>query len=197
MSVHASERGSTTRAQLIQAAVQLIPELGWGAVTTRKVAARAGVHPGVVHYHFASVADLLTQAVVGFTEEALAGSLAVLESAQDLDAGLDDLLATLDRYAMGRPAALLLTESFLAATRDEALRLRLRELLTDFRRQVARWLRRHGSDDDVDARATVLTAALDGLLLHKAIDPDMRTETLRDSLRQLVASRAPRGGDIG
>jgi AcrR family transcriptional regulator len=197
MSVHASERGSTTRAQLIQAAVQLIPELGWGAVTTRKVAARAGVHPGVVHYHFASVADLLTQAVVGFTEEALAGSLAVLESAQDLDAGLDDLLATLDRYAMGRPAAFLLTESFLAATRDEALRLRLRELLTDFRRQVARWLRRHGSDDDVDARATVLTAALDGLLLHKAIDPDMRTETLRDSLRQLVASRTPRGGDIG
>jgi len=43
----------------MDAAAELIAERGWGAVTTRMVAERAGLRPGLVHYHFDSVTDLL------------------------------------------------------------------------------------------------------------------------------------------
>src|SRR5688572_20176747 len=54
--------GQGTRDRLLDAAVQLITEVGRGAVTTRKIADRAGVPFGVVHYHFSSVPDLLIDA---------------------------------------------------------------------------------------------------------------------------------------
>lgn len=190
MAASAFQRGETTRERLVVAAIQLIPELGWGAVTTRKVAACAGVRPGVVHYHFASVSDLLIEAAVQFSCDALAEPMATLEAAPDVASGLDRLLATLESYADDDRAALLLTESFLAATRHERLRVRLSELLTGFRADVAAWLRRHGTDADADAIAVLLAATLDGLFLHRAVDPALRTEDLRAPLRRLVTQTA-------
>jgi AcrR family transcriptional regulator len=59
--VTAVEQGQLTRARLMDAAAELIAERGWGAVTTLIVAERAGLRPGLVHYHyhFDSVTDLL------------------------------------------------------------------------------------------------------------------------------------------
>ena len=42
----AAEQGQLTRARLMDAAAELIAERGWGAVTTRIVAERAGLRPG-------------------------------------------------------------------------------------------------------------------------------------------------------
>ena len=44
---------------LLNAAQQLMIEEGYAAVTTRRVAARAGLKPQLVHYYFASMDDLL------------------------------------------------------------------------------------------------------------------------------------------
>ncbi len=41
-----------TRERLLVAAAELIGELGWGGVTTRGVAERAGLPHGAVSYHF-------------------------------------------------------------------------------------------------------------------------------------------------
>lgn len=182
----AAQRGVATRERLIHAAVQLIPELGWGAVTTRKVAARAGVQPGVVHYHFASVTDLLIDAAIQFSREALAAPMAVLDAAPDLASGLDRLLAAVDDLATDNGTARLLTESVLAATREERLRTQLRDLLADVRADFATWLRRHGHDTDVDATAAVLAATLDGLLLHRAVDIAPAAEAARGPLLRLL-----------
>jgi AcrR family transcriptional regulator len=38
---------------LLQAAAELIAEVGWGRVSSRMVAERAGVNNALVHYHFA------------------------------------------------------------------------------------------------------------------------------------------------
>src|SRR5688572_33311185 len=45
-------RSASTREQLMAAAAELIAELGWGRVTTRAVAERAGLPHGPVSYHF-------------------------------------------------------------------------------------------------------------------------------------------------
>jgi len=190
-----AERGLTTRRRLLQAATELIPELGWGAVTTRKVAARAGVRPGVVHYHFSSVSELLVEAAMQFCRDALAAPMAALHAAPDLATGLEQLLAAVDAIGADDDTALLITESTLAATRDEHLRTQLSTVLTGFRAQVAAWLRRHGNDDDSDATATVLAATLDGLLLHRAIDPALAVDAVRGPLRRLAGTTSVTSGE--
>ncbi|MCX7864163.1 MAG: TetR/AcrR family transcriptional regulator [Novosphingobium sp.] len=50
---------SATRAAIIAATEALIYEEGYAAVSTRKVAARAGLKPSLVHYYFPTTDDLL------------------------------------------------------------------------------------------------------------------------------------------
>jgi AcrR family transcriptional regulator len=49
---------SRTRAQLLDAAELLLLEEGYAAVTSRRVAARAGLKPQLVHYYFRTMDDL-------------------------------------------------------------------------------------------------------------------------------------------
>jgi AcrR family transcriptional regulator len=49
---------SNTRAQLLDAAEQLLLEEGYAAVTSRRVAARAALKPQLVHYYFRTMDDL-------------------------------------------------------------------------------------------------------------------------------------------
>lgn len=55
MTPTAADRGREVRRKLLTAAVELIPERGWNAVSTRLLAERAGVAAGLVHYHFPSL----------------------------------------------------------------------------------------------------------------------------------------------
>ena len=49
---------SKTRAQLLDAAEKLLVDEGYAAVTSRRVAARAGLKPQLVHYYFRTMDDL-------------------------------------------------------------------------------------------------------------------------------------------
>ncbi len=51
-------RDSATRQALIRATAQVMLEEGYAAATSRRVAARAGVKPALVHYYFPSMDDL-------------------------------------------------------------------------------------------------------------------------------------------
>ena len=60
-----------TRAQeeaFLDAAERLLLELGYPGVTTRRVAAEAGLNHGLVHYYFGSVENLLVRVLERFTE---------------------------------------------------------------------------------------------------------------------------------
>jgi AcrR family transcriptional regulator len=51
--------GSATRALILTAADKLIRDEGYASVSTRRVAARAGLKPSLVHYYFPTTDDLL------------------------------------------------------------------------------------------------------------------------------------------
>ena len=60
-----------TRAQeeaFLDAAERLLLELGYPSVTTRRVAAEAGLNHGLVHYYFGSVENLLIRVLERFTD---------------------------------------------------------------------------------------------------------------------------------
>ncbi len=50
---------SATRALILDATEQLIREEGYAAISTRRVAAKAGLKPSLVHYYFTTTDDLL------------------------------------------------------------------------------------------------------------------------------------------
>lgn len=51
-------QGSKTRLQLLDAAERLLNDEGYAAVTSRRVAAEAGLKPQLVHYYFRTMDDL-------------------------------------------------------------------------------------------------------------------------------------------
>jgi AcrR family transcriptional regulator len=182
---NSADRGRRTREQLLDAAAQLVGEVGWGAVTTRLVAERAGVNAALVHYHFSSVPDLLSAAALRFAEQVLAESAEALRAAEPAE-GIGRLLEDLSRYTGSDPRSLLLTEALLASHRLPGLRSALAALVADFRTRVAEWLRSAGVRD-ADAVALLLGAAVDGLVLHRALDESVDFRVVAGPFRRLVA----------
>ncbi len=60
------------RARLVEAAEQLLLEEGYAAVTSRRVAAKAGLKPQLVHYYFRTMDDLFVEVFRRRAEENLA-----------------------------------------------------------------------------------------------------------------------------
>ena len=58
----------STEEALLDAAEQLLVDVGYAGITTRRLAETAGVNHGLVHYYFGSNENLLVQALVRFTE---------------------------------------------------------------------------------------------------------------------------------
>lgn len=185
--VTTAERGREVRLRLLQAAAELIAERGWTAVTTRAVADRAGVGSGVVHYHFSSMQALLVEAAVGAARSVGAEMSRVLAAADGADAVLTALLGMLDTYTGTDPMSVLFVEAYLAGTRDERLRQEFGAVIADLRRQLAERLA-SGAVPDPEATAAVLSAAIDGVLLHRALLPGPNAAATTAVLRRLLGT---------
>jgi len=72
------------RTVLIDAAERLLLEEGHAAVSSRRVAARAGLKPQLVHYYFRTMEDLFLAVFRRRAEEGLEQQAAALESEQPL-----------------------------------------------------------------------------------------------------------------
>lgn len=170
---------SPTRQALVAAAQQLVVEGGWEAVTTRRVAERAGVSPGLVHYHVGSIEALRRCAAYQGVRDLLEGPFQEAAQAPSLRQGLLSFLLHLN-VGPAHPGAVLLNEAMVAATHDTDLRIDLAGLFSAFRARLAERLR---SQDGVpapeaEARALILVAAVDGFLLQRALDPGLDAEQL-------------------
>src|SRR5580692_12726684 len=64
-----SDARQQTTVALLDAAEQLLYEVGYAGVTTRAVAETAGVNHGLVHYYFGSMDELLTQTLERFVDQ--------------------------------------------------------------------------------------------------------------------------------
>jgi AcrR family transcriptional regulator len=192
----AAARGRQVREQLRRAAVELIAECGWRAVTTRKVADRAGVGAGLVHYHFDSVQALLRDAALGLMREMVEQAGEQMDRAADAAEGMRLVLGALDAHTGTDPVSLVFLETYLAATRDAALGAEVAGVVTGFRERVGHWLDRCGTPDP-QRTAAVLAAAVDGLLLHRGLDPALTAGFAGPVLDRMVVveSSAPAGDE--
>lgn len=195
MAPTAAEQGHEVRQRLRRAAVQLIAECGWRAVSTRLVAERAGVTAGLVHYHFASLPALLREAAVEVVRETVGGVDALLDASGDPARAVAAMLGALDGHSGQDEVSLVFLETYLAAARDPVLRADVAAILDGFRERVAAWLAEHGVGDPV-ASAAVLGAAVDGVLLHRGLDPRLTSTYVGPVLARMVEAD-DRGGGPG
>lgn len=171
-----SDDGAATRERLIAATIEVIVELGWGGVSTRLVAERAGVNPGVVHYHFGSIDDLRRRAVVDALSrlfEQIIAAAGELTPTQIIDA---TVAAAVN---LGVPEMQLLFEALPPTARDPEMQRELARLLQRYRGALADRIRVCHPEPlaDPDVLAEVVAATLDGLLLHLTADPDLDVGT--------------------
>ncbi|UWE10565.1 TetR/AcrR family transcriptional regulator [Actinacidiphila bryophytorum] len=190
----ASGRGPgsrATREKLMAAAAELIAEVGWGRVTTRAVAERAGLPLGSVSYHFRGKQELLVEACTNaFSDAVPFEEFAAVAGVSDL---IDMIGAQLGHELETTPALTrLMFEAMREAERDEMLRERLGAMINEYRQAVVQAVRadqqRHVVPATVSAEgiATLVTALGDGLLLHALLDPGTRVTDTLDALRALL-----------
>lgn len=163
------ERGRAVRAKLQSAATELISEIGWNAVTTRRLADRAGVRSSLVHYHFDSLQDLLRKAALTEFDSVVD---ALLDDEANIRGGPSALLAVTEEFDGSDAKSVLMIETYLAAARDPLLKKRLAQNVVDFRRALISALAQAGNPNP-EAAAMVTLAALDGLTLQKGLDDEL------------------------
>jgi AcrR family transcriptional regulator len=173
------------------AAAELIAEVGWGRVTTRAVAARAGLPHGAVSYHFRGKQELLSEATLHTLGQAIPlEQFAALET-------LDDLLGLIvaEIGAIDPGLSRLMFEAMREAERDSALRERMGTMLAEYRRLIVGIVRAEQERGTVctvapaEALAVLLGAVGDGLLLHVLLDPELDTAGAIGALRALLDRR--------
>jgi AcrR family transcriptional regulator len=117
-----AERRATTRAALLDATIECLVEYGYAGVTTAVVARRAGVTRGAQAHHFATKAELVTEAVRHLARRRAAGYVAAMSDRERrTDRSLGDLLERL--WEIHRtPVFAAAMELWLAARTDPELR---------------------------------------------------------------------------
>jgi DNA-binding transcriptional regulator YbjK len=167
------------RRRIVEAAVELIPEVGVAGLTHRLVAARAEVALGATTYYFTDLDELSAAALRHLTDRMaadLASWAAVLDASVDIPATLAALTA---EYLADRRHALLETELYVAAAR----RPELRPLAQEWDDGLVRLLGAHA--DSAAARATAVF--LCGVLVYAVVrDEPIDLPALTASLRKLL-----------
>jgi AcrR family transcriptional regulator len=109
---------NATAAAFLDAAERLLVEVGYGGITTRRLASEAGANQGLVHYYFGSIDELFVQVLERFTDRLIARQremygtdLPFIErwrmawrfQEEDLDAGYSKIWMELQALSWNRP----------------------------------------------------------------------------------------------
>jgi DNA-binding transcriptional regulator YbjK len=177
--------GEARRAQLLDAAIEVIAEKGVGGATHRAIATRAGMALSTTSYFFASIDDLIAAALQLVADRVVAR---IDEQVRVWDAGEHDVEDAVDMLAdllLGSPASNVVAqfEIYLECTRRPALQATAHQIMASLERGAEAALRMLGVERPTE-RAPMLVALLDGLALHRRAWP--RGESDRRALREAL-----------
>ena len=131
-----AERTETTRAALLEATIELLGEVGYGALTTREVARRAGVSRGAQTHHFPAKSELVAAAIEHLFVEQIARFRATFEQVPPAQRDLGAAVGMLWDI-VGGPSYAPVLELVVAARTDDELRVVVHAMTTSFEHTVA------------------------------------------------------------
>lgn len=174
-----SARGRRRREQLVEAGLALLHEAGWASLTTRAIAERSGANAGLVHYYWDGLSGLKAEVARAAVARAFEPAVDLLTSSPSWQEGMAAVVRAGGhlRPEDTRSGAELMA----AALHEPAVAEVVREALTDTRARLSGWLTSAGVEDPLGT-ATLVVAALDGLLLHRLVDPDLPLSEAADAV---------------
>jgi TetR/AcrR family transcriptional regulator len=155
---------SATRAALIDAAEQLMCEEGYAAVTSRRIASKAGLKPQLVHYYFRGMDELYLAVLRRGAEANLRRLAAALET--------DQPLRGLWEFMRDPRGTAFISEFTALASHHEVIRAEMARYAEQFRRMQMEAISRHLDARGVTPRippvvVSVLMVSLSGVLARE------------------------------
>ena len=167
----------------LDAAERLLVDLGYAAITTRRLAQEAGANQGLVHYYFGSMENLLVRVLERFTERLIVRQRAMYAADlpfidkwrqamgyldEDFSSGYQKVWYELQAMAWSKPE---LRERIAHVTEE------WREVLTEAYQQARR---EHGIDMPVDALVALVVTFNQGIILERLSGIDSGHRALLD-----------------
>ena len=197
MSVSAARQEATEA--ILDAAECLLVDVGYAGITTRRLAERAGVNQGLVHYYFGSMEEVLLQAVERFSSRLLERQRSMYASdapfiekwraamsylEEDSDSGYQKIL--LELYALG--------------WNDESIRKRMKQVheqwLNVLLPAFETGLTDLGVDKEqypVEAIVSLVVTFNEGIMLERLCGVDSGHRALLEMIERLLAGITKRG----
>ncbi|WP_026359928.1 TetR family transcriptional regulator C-terminal domain-containing protein [Amycolatopsis nigrescens] len=181
-------RADARKDAMEQAGVQILAESGWPAVTARAIADRSGANPGLIHYYYGGLPGLHRAIAARAIAMTVRPAVETVLAADDVAGGMLDVLTAPGESTS--TAGRLTTELAGAAFRDDTIRQLLRDEFRAARDELARKIvaeRPHWPSPRATGAATLVTALLDGLLLHRLLDDELDLDTATEALRTILS----------
>ncbi len=162
---------SAAEQALLDAAERLLVEVGYAGISTRRLAEKAGVNHGLVHYYFGSMENLLVQVLRRFT-----GRLTERQRALYADPGLPflDKWRKAMRYLVSEDAEYekIWLELQALAWNNPELRDRVAEVNAEWRGVLLEALeeprRAYGIEMPLEALVSLVMTFNEGIILERA-----------------------------
>ncbi|MCB8883702.1 TetR/AcrR family transcriptional regulator [Acidisoma cellulosilytica] len=198
----ASRKARETREKLIEGALLALCEDGVTGITTRKIAERAGVQLGTLHYHFENK-DMLLLAVLDMLGARLARTLRLgVAGSRNLDeciqrALLTDWNATEENFAI----QLVQYELTLYALRTKGAAWMAQRQYNDYIKAHNDVFAPHAPGNDqttaenVQRLSQLVMAGIDGIILQELAAPDLARS--RSAVRALISAMQALARSLG
>ncbi|GAA4932950.1 TetR family transcriptional regulator [Streptomonospora halophila] len=171
------------------AGLDLLAEGGWPAITARAVAERSGANTGLIHYHFGGLAGLRRDVARAGTEQVLEPFAEALLERGSVGEVLDELARIIPASTDDDRAMRIAVELVVGAQREPDLCDVLRDELREARGRIAdrvAALYPHWGPRRCTGAAVLVTALLDGLVLHVMADREVPVGAASEALRDLL-----------
>lgn len=195
-----SERRETTRARLLEAAIDCIYEMGYARASTTEIARRAGVSRGAQVHHFPTKVELVSAALKYSMEQRIGEYWAMLER---IPAGSERVNASIDLLwqVFDSKHGESWIEIAVAARQDDELRPYVHAVAESHRQAVQEMFERlfpppPGAEGQpfYSAAPKFVVALYDGLILHRMMgydDKPGRAGDVVDVMKLLAAMAFP------
>jgi len=176
-----SARAAETRARILESARRVMAEEGVDRFTTRRVAERAGVSHGMVHYHFEDKRDLILALVVHARRDWVEPLEELVDGPGTAEARMRAVISWMAEPATSEVMHVHLG-LFVSAMRDDRVRTRLAAEYARWRAPFVTLFGQLGEElgIELDARSLgeAFATAADGLVQQQSFDPELPTERI-------------------
>jgi AcrR family transcriptional regulator len=178
----------SSRAALLEGAMECLREVGYARTTARDIAAASKANLAGIGYHYGSQEALLIEAL----GESCRRWVAELGRATRAGVGPTDnrqAMDPLEVFAANRGLCVAFVEALAAAQHSRELRSQLAQIYRDLRSGLADLFNRSDDGGDATARASALLALVDGLMIQWLLDPGdvPSSDRIQRELRALAA----------